>query len=335
MKIAIRTVVLLVFLALLLPLYGWWDEGHMLVNRAAALNVPRTMPLFFRTATPRLTYLGPEPDRWKWGGAALSNAESPEHYLNLEMLSGFNLPDTRYRYYAQLAAKKAKDEAAGIKPPGGEELTPEKVGTQPYAAIEVYQRLVVAFRDYRHLQASKRSTLSAEQDAVLYAGWLGHYVGDAAQPLHATVNYNGWVLDNPNGYTTDRHTHAKFEGDFVQHNLKKLDVAGTLHAPVKLEHPFQDYLQFLRDSNAQVDKLYQLEKAKAFDGDGTAAGVEFVRSRLAAGAQMLLSLWYTAWVESATDPRFYRTPMTSLSQSRPSPPANGDSPPAKPATKPR
>jgi hypothetical protein len=222
-----------------------------------------------------------------------------------------------------------------IKPPGGEELTPENVGTQPYAAIEGYQRLLVAFRDYRHLRAAGRPTLAAEQDAVFYAGWIGHYVGDAAQPLHATVNYNGWVLANPNGYTTDKHTHARFEGEFVQHNLKKLDVSRLLHAPVRIEHPFADYVGFLRESNAQVEKLYQLEKAKAFDGQGTPEGVEFVRARLAAGAQMLLNLWYTAWVESATDPRFYHLPITSLSQSRPSPPrAASGRQPAKPASKP-
>ncbi len=292
----------------------------MIVNRAAALNVPRDMPAFFGTAVMRLMYLGPEPDRWKGDGHQLSSTEAPEHYLNYEMLKDVgDLPSTRYQFYQRLAETKAKEDAAGTKPPGGEELIPEKVGTQPYAAIETYQRLLGAFRDYRHLKAAGQPTAAVEQDAVLYAGWLGHYVGDAAQPLHTTVNYNGWVLANPNGYTTDRHTHAKFEGEFVQKNLKQFDVTRMLHAPTKLERPFEDYLQLIRDSNAQVEKLYQLEKLKAFDGDGTPEGVDFVRVRLAAGAQMLLNMWYTAWVNSGVDDPRYRMPMTSLPQAAATP----------------
>ncbi len=42
-----------------------------------------------------------------------------------------------------------------------------------------------------------------EAAIIFYAGWLGHYVGDGSQPLHVTVNYNGWTGPNPHGYTTD------------------------------------------------------------------------------------------------------------------------------------
>ena len=67
---------------------------------------------------------------------------------------------------------------------------------------------------------------------------------------------------------------------------------------MRLEHPFQDYVAYLRDSNKLVEKCYQLEKAGAFQEKGTPEGREFVRQRLAAGAQMLLNMWYTAWEES-------------------------------------
>ena len=42
-----------------------------------------------------------------------------------------------------------------------------------------------------------------EQAILFYAGWLGHYVGDGSQPLHTTIQYNGWVGPNPHGYTTE------------------------------------------------------------------------------------------------------------------------------------
>ena len=53
-------------------------------------------------------------------------------------------------------------------------------------------------------------------------------------------------------------------------------------------------------SNAQVEHLYQLEKAAALNPDHpTPEGVAFVESRLAKGVENLRNLWYSAWLESA------------------------------------
>ena len=46
----------------------------------------------------------------------------------------------------------------------------------------------------------------------------------------------------------------------------------------------------------------QLEKDRGFDGKGTPESREFIRQQLGRGAQMLLNMWYTAWVDSAGDP---------------------------------
>ena len=70
-------------------------------------------------------------------------------------------------------------------------------------------------------------------------------------------------------------------------------------APVRLQDPWHDYLQYLRDSNQLVEKVYQIEKAGGLKDTGTPESREFLRERFAAGAQMLLNLWYTAWEESA------------------------------------
>jgi hypothetical protein len=54
----------------------------------------------------------------------------------------------------------------------------------------------------------------------------------------------------------------------------------------------------LQSSNRLVERCYQLDKDGGFTGAGTAQSREFIRQRLAAGAQMLVNMWYTAWVES-------------------------------------
>jgi hypothetical protein len=137
----------------------------------------------------------------------------------------------------------------------------------------------------------------------------GHYVADGSNPLHTTVNYNGWTGANPNRYTTDHTIHWKMEGEFVAANLKELAFANLVSAKArKLDNPFRDYLAYLRKSNGYVERVYQLEKTGGFEGKGTPESRQFIEQRMAAGAEMLRDLWYTAWLDSAVDPPPYVPP---------------------------
>ena len=283
---------------------AWGSDGHTLINRVAAQAIPRSMPQFLRRAVDQIAYLGPEPDRWRSRSEPeLKQAQEPDHFLNYETVADWgDLPPGRYEFYRKayeryFAALKAATTDEQKK--DAEKLRPDSIGLQPYITMEVYGRLKSALREYRRLKASGQPTHGVETAAILYAGWLGHYVADASQPLHATVQYDGWTGPNPNGYTTTKGIHAEFESTFVRDNLQQLQIVKRVQPPVKLEHPFQDYMQFLRASNALVPKVYELDKAGAFKDKGTPEGLEFTRERLAAGAQMLLNLWYTAWLESA------------------------------------
>jgi hypothetical protein len=274
---------------------AWGDIGHMLINRAAAEKVPASMPQFLKQAAARIEYLGPEPDRWRNPiEASLKNAQEPDHFIDLERVADIpQLPPGRYDFYRLLYAKKAAAKTHA------DDFDPDKVGLQPYITTEIYQRMVVAFREYRRLQKENKPTDGVEQNIVFYAGWLGHYAADGANPMHTTVQYNGWVGDNPNGYTTAKNVHYEFESGFVQRIQQQLTITDLVKEPVRLQHPFEDYVAYLRASNGMVEKSYQLEKAGGFKETGTPEGREFIRQRLAAGAQMLLNLWFTAWEESA------------------------------------
>ena len=94
-------------------------------------------------------------------------------------------------------------------------LTAEKIGFQPWQVKEVYERLKAGLREYRKLVAANQDTKPAETAILFYAGWLGHYVADGSQPLHDTIQYNGWTGPNPNGYTTEHKIHSQFETAFV------------------------------------------------------------------------------------------------------------------------
>ena len=275
---------------------AWGNEGHTYISRVAAERIPATMPRFLRRAVVEIAYLGPEPDRWRSPSEfALKNAQEPDHFIDLERVSWLDpLPQGRYEFLRRLYEKRA---STTDHP---DDYLPERVGLQPYITMEVYGRLKAAFREYRQLRASHQPTQAVQQAIIFYAGWLGHYVADGSQPLHTTIQYNGWVGPNPNGYTTQHGIHAQFESAYVAANITARDFAGLVKNPERLDDPFERYVAYLRESNGLVENVYALEKAGGFAGKGSPAAYDFTTHRLAAASQMLLNLWYTAWLESAT-----------------------------------
>jgi len=269
--------------------YAWGNEGHRIINRLAALNLPQDAPAFLRWAgaVSEIEYLGPEPDRWRsLAEPELLAVQAPEHFLDLELADSLGpLPRRRFDFEAAVFASGQR---------------PEKIGLQPWQATEIWQRLKAALREYRRLTAAHQDTHDVEQAAIFYAGWLGHYVGDASQPLHTTVQYNGWTGPNPNGYTTEHKIHWQFEGPFVGANIHESDVQPRIKPLLALQGDvFDDYVAYLRQSSKFVEQVYQLEKKGGFDGSGSQESRDFTAERIAAGASMLRDMMYFAWVESA------------------------------------
>ena len=275
-----------------------------MINRLAATHLPPDVPAFLRSeaAAEEIEYLGPEPDRWRsLAEPELNAAQAPEHFIDLEPADALGpFPRNRLDF-------EAKAFAAGQRP--------EKIGLQPWETNEVWERLKAALREYRNVAAAGQNTLPAEQAAIFYAGWLGHYVGDGSQPLHTTIQYNGWVGPNPNGYTTAHAIHWQFEGPFVAANILSPQVE-TKITPAHLVDGdlLAAYVAYLRQSATFVEKVYQLEKAGGFVGAGSTDSIDFTATRLAAGASMLRDMIYTAWVESGQpvpDPHAAQAPMGS------------------------
>jgi hypothetical protein len=284
---------------------AWGSDGHRMINRLAVAALPKDVPEFLRSpaAADAMEYYGPEPDHWKsQAEPELSVAGSPEHFIDLEYadLIGVPLPRKRYDYIRALAvAQKAHLDLP---------LTPEKVGLQPYAASEGYERLKSAMRDYRELAAAHRDTKPVEAEIVFVAGILGHFVADGSQPLHTTIQYNGWTGANPNGYTTEHRIHSQFESDYVKAKVHpEKDVAPLIPAKAELlGDVFDQYVAYLRHSESLVEETYKLEKAGGFTGAGTPEAKAFTDERLAAGATELRDMIYTAWVRSGDPVPQYR-----------------------------
>ncbi len=289
------------------PSFAWGADGHRMINRLAVANLPKDVPAFLRNgnALDTVEYLAPEPDRWRNKAVPqLGDAQAPEHFMDMEYIDIIGEPLSKKRYDFIRALAKAQAAHPDMQ------LQPEVVGLLPYVTEEVWQRLRNSMHEYRRVLAAKEDTKPVEAAILFYAGWLGHYVADGSQPLHTTAKYNGWTGANPHGYTTEHKIHSQFESAFVTANVKPADLAPVIAAaqPKVLDDEWADYLNYLNTTAAQVEKVYQLEKAGGFVESGSPEAKAFTVQRMAAGAIELRDMIYTAWIRSGDPVEEYRGP---------------------------
>lgn len=265
----------LLIVAISAPVLAWWGGGHSLLTKAAASSTPDDMPAFFRDAAEELALMSHEPDNWKDPAAPhLRATERPEHFIDLEFLEGAEMPATRVELQKLLI---------------GKQIDPDKAGYLPYAIIEGYERLMLAFRDHR-LQPN---SAAVQHRVLVYAGWLAHYAQDASMPLHTTKNYDG--KPGPDGQLQQKGIHARLDA-YPEKNLTVEAVAEGLK-PSDIADAWKAINAITQDSYKLVDQAYQLDAEGAFD-NAPAKGREFVLARARAGAGLTLSLWYAAWRNS-------------------------------------
>lgn len=282
----------------------------------AASNLPADVPAFLRTPT-AIAAIGEyarEPDRWKGSGKIHGTDRDSAHFLDLDdegrmyggpMFTVATLPPTRADYETALRAV-------------GQDSW--KAGYLPYAIIDGYQQLVKDFTYWRILTA----VVKIEKDATKLAyykadlkrreelllrdlGVWAHYVGDASQPLHLSVHYNGWGdYPNPNGYTNSRQIHSQFEGPLAKAVGDQASIQALVPAYKACACSIETrVVGYLTETWKLTEPLYQLEKQGALVATDP-RGKAFVQARIAAGATALRDLVVDAWTESANGKIGYR-----------------------------
>jgi hypothetical protein len=272
-----------------------------MVNEAATLSVPNDMPVFFYKAFARLTYLGPEPDRWYTGRfPSIGAVNFPEHFINYEYVAGLTLPADRYQFIDLLYT------SGTLKKYGIGNAT---IGFAPWRIAELSELLTVQWRLWR-ISAPGAEREQIEENIIHIAGTLGHYVGDTSNPHHTTIHYNGWVgATNPEHFRTDCDTHARFEHYFVTRAIELRDVLPYVAPPTLRTDYFGAAIGHVRESSALLLTLYRIDRDGGFDVPlGTPAAREFAARRLAAGASMLRDLWWSSWRNSARELVDWRSP---------------------------
>lgn len=308
--------------------HAWDYEGHRIVNQLALAALPKDFPAFVQEAAnaERIAFLAGEPDRWRnvpelfmkqSGGSWCDHFCDLEHLteagLDLDAVSSF-----RYDFIVQYAAGRAANAKnfKPIDPARNADHTAEWPGFAPWAIAEYYGRLRSGFSYLKVFEelGTPDEIANARANIVYIMGTMGHYVGDLAQPLHTTKHFNGWVGENPNGYTSWNRIHSWVDGIALRTGTTAASLASKLKPaePISLaarpdtsDPMFVAVFSYLRAQHAHVEPLYQLEKSGKLGGQNdappSAEARAFFEARFIEGGQMLGAIWLTAWRSAVPD----------------------------------
>lgn len=296
---------------------AWGTQGHGIINRTAAEALPASLPAFMRSrhAAYEITALGAELDNLKGSGQAWDAENDPGHFVDVND-DGSIAPGVRLD--ALPATREAYDTA--LRAAGSDQY---RAGYLPYALLEGWQQLRKDFAFWRvaDYRASHAPTMVDGEFAGLDRdlrgelvihdlGVWGHFVGDASQPLHTSVHFNGWGdFPNPQNFTTARTTHAFFESTFVNRYAKRVAIAAALpsanvpavsNVAVSQQVALAEIERYIAASEAQVVPLYRIEKAGGF-ASASPEAIRFADARLAAAAAELRDLATWAYEDSLND----------------------------------
>jgi hypothetical protein len=282
---------------------AWGGTGHTIISRAATEELPASLPDFVRSqaAIDEIAALGPEPDRSKDAGKTHDLDRDTGHYADIG-------DDGKIGGVVDLDALPISREAydTALRAAGTDQY---RMGYLPYSIIDGWQQVAKDFAIWRvdrvgELKAgdaSDRAWFVGDRElretlTLRDIGVWSHFVGDASQPLHVSVHFNGWGdFPNPAGYTTSKTTHASFEGAFVRAHASLDDVKAKMRPLALSDAPIAAQVgTYLRTTASYVVPFYELQKNGAFSSASRGAQ-DFTDARLADGASELRDLIVDAW----------------------------------------
>lgn len=304
-----------------------WDyPGHRVINLLAVSSLPPDYPAFARTseARERIGFLAGEPDRWRnTPELTLRHENGPDHFFDMEWMRYADItPETltpfRYVFDEQLsrARREHPERFPAIDEAKNHDETHQQSGFLPWTIVESYARLRSAFsylKAYEQFGGSAGEIKNAQENVIYFMGVMGHYVGDGSQPLHLTENFNGWAeAENPNGYTTSKTFHAWIDGGFFQKTggISFNALVGAVHPAMLLNTQaargardpiFAETMAYLLRQYSKMTTVYELDKAGKLSPEHPREGRAFLDHQLIEGAEMLGSLWYTAYHDAVPD----------------------------------
>ena len=255
--------------------FPWGDKGHKLIaNKAVELLKEKIKNI--EQYQDYITEHSVDPDTRK----SQDKTEGPKHYIDIDF----------YKEFLEGRMIQDKDQLISLY----SDSVVTKMGLLPWATLETLKNLTKAFKE-------------KNRDKVLiYTSDMAHYVGDAHQPMHTILNYDGQ-------FTNQKGVHARYEIYMVNKYIDELSDGTKGFEVVYVKEPLDYIFNYISDSNSLSEVLFAADKFAASKA-GSMESDEYLRllwfkTKYITGIQFeeaynsLASLIYTAWVD-AGEPSF-------------------------------
>lgn len=251
--------------------FGWGSTGHKLINRKAGLSFPVSMNhiLWFADS---IAYHGSDAD-WRKN---TDPSEEYRHYIDIEYYPEYLSTGRIPQNWDSLVARHSLNFVINN-------------GYVPFAIIATTDSVKKYFQQRNW------------QMAMLKAADLGHYVGDAYNPLHCTRYYNGWSSYS-NGI------HSRYETSLINRDSGYIQFTGSNVSYINDINNFA--FDIVYTSNSYVDSVYSADSIAHTIAGNTTSNLYFQEFWNRAGyftinffknaSYKLACLIYTAWVDAGS-----------------------------------
>lgn len=218
------------------PALAWGTDAHRYIMSRAIDLLPAELKPFFEHYRTELVVRTVDPDTWRLMGWE----DDPNHFIDFGMkeLGAFPFAELPREYDAALQKFGAD--------------TMKRVGHLPWREAEMFGNMRRAFEGFA------TGAPYAGSNVVLFAGAAAHYIQDAHQPLHASVNYDGRLTGNDG-------IHSRFERDLFERFESRLSVNPP--RPVPIRNPRDTAFDVLLASYQLVDAILAADNEAVADND--------------------------------------------------------------------
>ncbi len=320
---------------------AWGGRGHAAICETAVYLVKEPgLKEYLKNKPQMMSHLCNMPDfYWRSLGPEATKLGNPTHFIDVE-ITGLKVSEV------PLDFKQVVETYTGTpnKFKVGATIynVPTEFGSLWWRADQFYRRFLTYGKDLAAAMAPKNSKEETDDnlpynkaayEMVVSLGLMGHFVGDASQPLHNTADYDGYATGHGglHAYYEDQVV-SEFDGDLQARVLKEargmknpkfLKPKTVIEKMKALSESSMDELKliFKADPIKKTSSLVHakgMEIKKSAERESSKVGYEkfnkIIVTELARSSLLLAKLWDEAYIEAGypklVSSKIYKYPLT-------------------------
>lgn len=320
---------------------AWGGRGHAAICETAVFLVKEPgLKDYLKNKPQMMGHLCNMPDfYWRSFPSDMTKLGNPTHFIDVE-ITGLKVTEVPldFKQIVETYTGKENQFKKGAKIYN----VPSEFGSVWWRADQFYRRFLTFGKDLAAAEAPKNSKEETDDnlpynkaayEMAVSLGLMGHFVGDASQPLHNTADYDGYASGHGglHAYYEDQVV-SEFDGDLQARVLK--EARGMKNPKFLKPKTVVEKMKVLSESSMDELKLIfkqdpvkkpstvvnekGMDIRKAAERESAAVGYKkfnkIIVTELARSSLLLAHLWDEAYVEAGkpvlTASKIYKYPLT-------------------------